>query len=122
MKTTFRILALTCAAGLAQAQAQAQVQVDAETLLFTSPTNFKIGFQSSKGPVSITEFVPGDQDVDAWTEMVTVQVFRAVPATAAEFEDRFFKRPFPCPTAPRGRQNRAEDSARSDSNLSLDAG
>ena len=27
------------------------------------------------------------------------------PATE-NWEDRFFKRPFPCPTAPRGRQNR----------------
>ena len=86
MKTTFRMLALSCTASLCVAGlAQAQVRVDAENLIFTPPTNFKVGFHSSKGPVSITEFVPGDQNVETWTEMVTVQVFRAVPATAAEF-------------------------------------
>lgn len=77
----FCLLALLFAAGLAHGE----TQLDAENLLVAPPTNFKVGFQSNKGNVTLTEFVPAEQSVEAWTEMLTIQVFRAVPNSAENF-------------------------------------
>jgi hypothetical protein len=50
-------------------------QMENENLLQTVPLGYKIGFQTKRGQMLMTEFVPERESVDNWTEMVTTQVF-----------------------------------------------
>jgi hypothetical protein len=49
-----------------------------ETLLTPLPTGFKVGFSTEKGRMTMQEFVPAGETVDAWSSMVTVQVFHGM--------------------------------------------
>lgn len=70
-----RILQLTVAA-LALTFAAPSVQaLENETLLVAMPKGYKVGFQKRAGNQAISEFVPQAETVEAWTEMVTVQIF-----------------------------------------------
>ncbi|THD70233.1 MAG: hypothetical protein E8A12_03490 [Phenylobacterium sp.] len=47
-----------------------------ENLLLPIPPGFKVGSQGSQGPgTTIMEFVPASESVDAWSQMVTQQIF-----------------------------------------------
>jgi hypothetical protein len=60
----------------------ARGQAPTETLLLQMPESFKVGFQ--KG--SMSEWVPAEQTVEDWSEMITVQVYRVDPrVTQASF-------------------------------------
>lgn len=65
------------------AAALGQSLIDAENLLLSPPTDFKIGFHSDHN--SMTEWVPSAETVDDWTQMLTVQVFRGATVDAATF-------------------------------------
>jgi hypothetical protein len=70
VKTMLLILALTGAlCGAASAQ------LVNENLLVVKPEGYKVGFFDKKPTVTMTELVPQAETVDAWTEMVTVQIF-----------------------------------------------
>lgn len=51
------------------------IAFEGENLLVSLPPGYKIDFQQKKGGAQITEMVPSNETVHAWTEMVTVQVF-----------------------------------------------
>ena len=46
-----------------------------ENLLQAIPPDYKIGHQSKRGNMLMTEFVPNGESVNNWTEMLTTQVF-----------------------------------------------
>ena len=46
-----------------------------ESLLVTLPPGFKVGFQDFRNGVRLQEWVPSNETVQNWSEMVTVQVF-----------------------------------------------
>jgi hypothetical protein len=64
--------------------AGAQSLDGAEQLLFSPPAGFKLGHRAEQGATTLAEFVPKDQSVDDWTEMITIQIFRRPAFTAAE--------------------------------------
>ena len=72
------ILAALCSGAAADALVN-------ENLLAAAPPGYKIGFQDKKGELQQTEWVPVDQTVDNWTEMLTVQVFYGLKATPEQF-------------------------------------
>ena len=55
--------------------AAAQAQLKNENLLVALPQGFKVGFQDSGNGMNMQEWVPANETVQNWTEMVTVQVF-----------------------------------------------
>lgn len=55
--------------------APSHAQLKNENLLFSPPTGFKVGFQDSRNGVRLQEWVPLNETVQNWSEMVTVQVF-----------------------------------------------
>lgn len=59
-----------------------------ENLLVSLPDGYKVDFQKKQGSTQITEMVPKAENVNAWTEMVTVQVFHGLKATPEAFRDR----------------------------------
>ena len=61
---------------------------DGENLLVSLPDGYKVDFQKKQGSTQITEMVPKAESVNAWTEMVTVQVFHGLKARPEEFRDR----------------------------------
>jgi hypothetical protein len=67
------------------AVALGQSLIDAETLLFSPPKNFKIGFKSSHDNRLMTEWVPVAETVDDWTQMLTVQIYRGATVDSATF-------------------------------------
>jgi hypothetical protein len=56
-----------------------------ENLLAGAPPGYKIGFQDKNNDLQMTEWVPANQTVENWTEMVTVQVFYGLKITPEEF-------------------------------------
>ena len=52
-----------------------QAQFVGEDLLVTLPQGFKVGFQDSRNGMNMQEWVPANETVQNWTEMVTVQIF-----------------------------------------------
>jgi hypothetical protein len=68
--------------GLCLLATPARAQFQGENLLVGPPSGFKIGFQDSRGGVSIQEWVPQGETVQNWSEMVTVQLFRNRPDLA----------------------------------------
>jgi len=65
--------------------AYGQSSLDAENLLFSPPKDFKVGFQSNRDNNLITEWVPSSETVEDWTQMLTVQIFRALAVEPAAF-------------------------------------
>ncbi len=55
--------------------ATAQAQLKNENLLVGMPQGFKAGFSDSRNGMNMQEWVPANETVQNWTEMVTVQVF-----------------------------------------------
>jgi hypothetical protein len=63
-----------------------------ENLLVPLPKGFKVGYQNKNDNQLITEMVPTAETVEAWTEMVTVQVFyRMKDVTPAAYRARIEK-------------------------------
>jgi hypothetical protein len=62
-----------------------QSLLQAENLLFAAPPGFKVGYEANHDNRLITEYVPGGETVDDWTQMLTVQIFRASPLDSATF-------------------------------------
>lgn len=46
-----------------------------ENILVNIPKDFEVGSQSTQGPMTIAEYVRHGETVQAWSRMVTVQVF-----------------------------------------------
>ena len=63
-----------------------------ENILIVAPPGYKVGFRDKKPETQMTEFVPANQTVENWTEMVTVQVFFGLKATPEEFMRELEKR------------------------------
>jgi hypothetical protein len=76
-----RIISLICLAATS-----ARAQLANETLLVGLPAGYKVGFQAKNAKTQITEYVPQNEDVEGWTQMVTVQIFFGAHFTPAEFE------------------------------------
>jgi hypothetical protein len=80
------------ALGLSQLAAADPAEIRDEVLLVTSPAGYKVGFQAQQRDRSrITEMVPTAETVESWTEMVTVQTFPGLRATAEQFESHLIK-------------------------------
>jgi hypothetical protein len=56
-----------------------------ENLLAGAPPGYKIGFRDKKNDLQMTEWVPANETVEKWTEMLTVQVFYGLKITPEEF-------------------------------------
>ncbi len=54
---------------------QTGTNLENENLLAELPAGFKIGYQAKQGNQTITEMVAENESVEAWTIMVTVQVY-----------------------------------------------
>lgn len=70
-----RAVVLCLAAVLSFATAPSHAQLKGENLLVALPQGFKVGFQDSRNGMNMQEWVPANETVQNWTEMVTVQVF-----------------------------------------------
>ncbi|OFW97128.1 MAG: hypothetical protein A3D94_03585 [Alphaproteobacteria bacterium RIFCSPHIGHO2_12_FULL_66_14] len=55
--------------------AAAHGQLKNENLLVGLPQGFKVGFNESRNGMNMQEWVPVNETVQNWTEMVTVQIF-----------------------------------------------
>lgn len=55
--------------------ATAHAQLKNENLLVGMPQGFKVGFNESRNGMNMQEWVPANETVQNWSEMVTVQVF-----------------------------------------------
>jgi hypothetical protein len=55
--------------------APSQAQLKDENLLVRLPQGFKVGFSDSSKGMIMQEWVPSNETVQNWTEMVTVQIF-----------------------------------------------
>jgi hypothetical protein len=53
----------------------AHAQLKNENLLVGMPQGFKVGFSDARNGMNMQEWVPANETVQNWTEMVTVQVF-----------------------------------------------
>ncbi|OWQ85704.1 hypothetical protein CDN99_21750 [Roseateles aquatilis] len=92
MRTLPLLLAalLTGASAFAQTppQAPSQPQPQGETLLVAPPAGYKVVTQKTAGNMTITEFIPKNEELPAWTEMVTIQVFAKLDnATPKQFQE-----------------------------------
>jgi hypothetical protein len=58
--------------------------VEKETLLAPMPEGFAIGFQGKKNNLTMVEMVPSGETVEAWSRMVTVQIFHALKKQNAD--------------------------------------
>jgi hypothetical protein len=56
-----------------------------ENLLAAAPPGYKVGFHDKKNDLQITEWVPANQTVQNWTEMLTVQVFYGLKIAPEQF-------------------------------------
>ena len=70
----------------------AQSLIDAESLLFSPPKDFKVGYQSERDNRLMTEFVPSGETVEDWTQMLTVQIYRGATGDPASFLGGIAKR------------------------------
>jgi hypothetical protein len=53
----------------------ARAQLVNENLLTSAPAGYKIGFHEKKNDLDMTEWVPSNETVQSWSEMLTVQIF-----------------------------------------------
>ena len=74
-----RAVILLLAAALSLAAAPSHAQLKNENLLVTMPDGFKVGHSASRNGMDMQEWVPSNETVENWSEMVTVQVFRDRP-------------------------------------------
>jgi hypothetical protein len=84
----FRPLSLLLQIPLLLAALGAGAAADAlvnENLLAAAPPGYKVGFHDKKSELQLTEWVPVDQTVDNWTEMLTIQVFYGLKTTSEQF-------------------------------------
>jgi hypothetical protein len=65
--------------------ASAQSLIQAENLLFSPPKDFKAGYQSSHDSRQITEWIPAAENVEDWSQMLTVQIFRGAAVDGEHF-------------------------------------
>lgn len=56
-----------------------------ENLLAAEPPGYKVGFHDKKSDLQMTEWLPANQTVENWTEMVTVQVFYGLKIAPEQF-------------------------------------
>lgn len=70
-----RAAVLCLAAALSFAAAPSYAQLKNENLLVGMPQGFKVGFQDSRNGMNMQEWVPANETVQNWTEMVTAQIF-----------------------------------------------
>jgi hypothetical protein len=84
--TSRKLFAVICLAVVCASSAAAQLVN--ENLLVTLPDGYRIDFNARKNNVAISEMVPAAENVHAWTEMVTVQVFFGMKNTPQQFRDR----------------------------------
>lgn len=70
-----RAAILYFAAALSLSAAPSHAQLKNENLLVGLPQGFKVGFSDSRNGMNMQEWVPANETVQNWTEMVTVQVF-----------------------------------------------
>jgi len=73
MPTRLTIAGVVVLLGLVGSPAQAQLK--GENLIISPPAGFMVGYSDTKNFVSLTEWVPSNETVHNWSEMVTVQVF-----------------------------------------------
>lgn len=80
----------TIAAGfvLALVAGPAAAQLVNENLLVGMPAGYKVGFNDKNERRIMTEMVPAGETVEAWTEMLTVQIFFRLKVTPAQFRTR----------------------------------
>lgn len=57
------------------ASSVAEAQLTGENLIVVPPAGFMVGYSDTKNFVSLTEWVPSNETVHNWSEMVTVQIF-----------------------------------------------
>ncbi|TAJ35483.1 MAG: hypothetical protein EPO55_25265 [Reyranella sp.] len=69
LSSTIAFAALLCLGAVAHAQ------LKDENLLVAMPAGFKVGYQGSANGILMQEWIPPNETVEAWSEMVTVQVF-----------------------------------------------
>jgi hypothetical protein len=62
---------------------QAQPQ-PGESLYVLPPKGWKIGYHGQRGDVELTEVIPGDQTIQDWSEMLTVQIITGRPQAGPE--------------------------------------
>ena len=79
------------AALLALAAPASHAQLQNENLLVTLPPGYKVDFQQKTDKMMISEMVPSAENVNAWTEMATVQVFFGLKIAPEEFRARMEK-------------------------------
>jgi hypothetical protein len=75
MRHPLRALLRATVFGAALCAPPARADLVNENLLVAAPAGYEVGLRKKKKESSITEWVPADETVDNWTEMVTVQVF-----------------------------------------------
>lgn len=62
-------------------------QLKDENLIQNLPAGYKVGFQTKKGNMEITEMIPDPESLQQWTEMLTTQVFHGLRnATPESFQ------------------------------------
>lgn len=71
-----RAVVYFAAAALSLAATTSHAQLKNENLLVTMPEGFKVGYGGTHNGIDMQEWVPANQTVKDWTEMITVQVFR----------------------------------------------
>lgn len=58
-----------------------------ENLLLKVPAGYKVSFQEAQGPILTTEMVPEAESSEAWTEMLTSQMYVGLKSVSpAQFE------------------------------------
>jgi hypothetical protein len=66
--------------------------LEAENLLITKPKSYTVGYQKKSDAQMMSEWVPQGETVEAWTEMVTVQIFfKLRDVTPATYRKRMEK-------------------------------
>jgi hypothetical protein len=86
----FKYLAIAAALVLA-AMSAARADLENENLLIELPNGYKVDFQSKKNNIAMTEIVPVGESVNAWTEMVTVQIFLGAKMTPTQVRQQLEK-------------------------------
>jgi hypothetical protein len=83
-RLTMRILLIPVLAVL-PVLAEAQALSEGEHLLAPVPQGFVLGHQAEDASGMIQEFVPEGESVQAWSQMMTVRIFRGMPGASRLF-------------------------------------
>lgn len=78
--TALRRAAILAAALLAMVAStrSAGAALHDENVLAPVPKDFKLGFATDKGRMTISEFVPQNETVEDWSRMITLQIFHGL--------------------------------------------